>query len=194
MIDDIVNANSKAFTLMINFLQKWNKKINLTSISDTKEIFTKHIHDSLSISKYIDKSEVLDLGTGAGFPGIPLAIAHPDKRFTLLDSNKKNINYLEHLIIELGLSNISLVHSRIEDLSKKYKFKIVVCRAFGTLENIYKNSCENVDSDGKMILMKGKKPIAELAQLPKSLNIMVDKLEIGGLNAERHVIIIKGFG
>ncbi|GIR92232.1 MAG: hypothetical protein CM15mP93_04190 [Thiotrichaceae bacterium] len=87
-----------------------------------------------------------------------------------------------------------MVHSRIEDLSKKYKFKIVVCRAFGTLENIYKNSCENVDSDGKMILMKGKKPIAELAQLPKSLNIMVDKLEIGGLNAERHVIIIKGFG
>ena len=67
-------------------------------------------------------------------------------------------------------------------------------QSFGTLENIYKNSCENVDSDGKMILMKGKKPIAELAQLPKSLNIMVDKLEIGGLNAERHVIIIKGFG
>ena len=95
MIDDIVNANSKAFTLMINFLQKWNKKINLTSISDTKEIFTKHIHDSLSISKYIDKSEVLDLGTGAGFPGIPLAIAHPDKRFTLLDANKKKINYLQ---------------------------------------------------------------------------------------------------
>ena len=178
---------------LINFceyIKKANKLHNLTSITKTKDMLTKHILDSLSIKHLLEGNKILDIGSGAGFPGIPLAILSPESHFLLLDSNNKKIIFLNHVKINLNIRNVDLVHERIENFDDKRSFDSIVCRSFSTLSTIFKNSENHLKKEGIIIAMKGKYPDKELLELDKNVNYKVEKLIVPGLSAERHAVIM----
>ena len=153
----------------------------------------KSILDSLSINYLIKGKNVLDIGSGAGLPGIPLAVINPDINFLLLDSNNKKIIFLNHVKINLNVKNIDLVHARIEDFNNDVRFDTIICRSYASLSKIYLNSKKHLKDRGIIIAMKGKEPYQELKELREiSKNICVDvkSLNVPGLVAERHAIII----
>jgi len=172
---------------------KSNKLHNLTSIIQVDEMLKKHILDSFSINMLIKGKRVLDIGSGAGLPGIPLAIANPKQEYLLLDSNNKKIIFLNHVKINLDVKNVNLLHSRIEDFSSKDGFDTIVCRSYSSLSTIYLNSEKHLRKEGVIIAMKGKFPIRELSELKgidKKINYEVKNLKVPGLKAERHAVII----
>ena len=174
-------------------IKRSNKLYNLTSIVETKEMLSKHILDSLSIRHLIKGKNILDIGSGAGLPGIPLAVTSPDKKFLLLDSNNKKIIFLNHVKINLDIKNIDLMHERIEDFNDDIGFDTIICRSYASLSKIYLNSKKHLKDRGIIIAMKGKEPYQELKELREiSKNICVDvkSLNVPGLVAERHAIII----
>ena len=157
--------------LFVRVLKKWNQTYNLTAIEDTQEIISKHILDSLSVSKHLVGEAVLDVGSGAGLPGLPLAITHVKKQFTLLDSNVKKTRFMQQAVIELKLHNVEVVHQRIEAFKPpiNHSFSTVVSRAFAESERFI-NSCDHVISQGRLIFMLGKQK--QLEALPKSYNVV----------------------
>ena len=172
---------------------KSNKLHNLTSIIQVDEMLKKHILDSFSINKLIKGESVLDIGSGAGLPGIPLAIANPKQEYLLLDSNNKKIIFLNHVKINLDVKNVDLLHSRIEDFSSKDGFDTIVCRSYSSLSTIYLNSEKHLRKEGIIIAMKGKFPGRELSELKainKNADYEVKNLKVLGLKAERHAVII----
>ena len=152
-----------------NYIKKSNKLYNLTSIKDINDMLIKHILDSLSINEYILGNNILDIGSGAGLPGIPLALVHPNKDFLLMDSNNKKIIFLNHVKINLGIENIDLLHERIEDFDNKKAFDSIICRSYASLPTIYSNSIDHLNKNGVIIAMKGKYPHEEISAL-KNLN------------------------
>lgn len=175
----------------ITILLKWNKVYNLTSITDLQRIVTHHILDSLSIVPYIKGSTVIDVGSGGGFPGIPCALALPEKRFTLLDSNGKKIRFLIQAIGELGISNAIAVQSRAEDYHPEYCFDTVTVRAFAPIEKAYHMTKHLLCPQGISLLMKGVYPQEELNELPMA-TFTVHQLHVPNLAQERHLVCIKG--
>ena len=172
---------------------KSNKLYNLTSITQIDEMLKKHILDSFSINKLIKGKSVLDIGSGAGLPGMPLAIANPEQKYLLLDSNNKKIIFLNHVKINLDVKNVNLLHSRIEDFRSKDGFDTIVCRSYSSLSTIYLNSEKHLRKEGVIIAMKGKFPRSELSELKgidKNINYEVKNLKVLGLKAERHAVII----
>ena len=172
---------------------KSNKLHNLTSITQIDEMLKKHILDSFSINKLIKGKSVLDIGSGAGLPGIPLAIANPEQKYLLLDSNNKKIIFLNHVKINLDVKNVNLLHSRIEDFRSKDGFDTIVCRSYSSLSTIYLNSEKHLRKEGIIIAMKGKFPERELRELKaidKNVDYDVKNLKVLGLKAERHAVII----
>ena len=172
---------------------KSNKLYNLTSITQIDEMLKKHILDSFSINKLIKGKSVLDIGSGAGLPGMPLAIANPEQKYLLLDSNNKKIIFLNHVKINLDVKNVNLLHSRIEDFRSKDGFDTIVCRSYSSLSTIYLNSEKHLRKDGIVIAMKGKFPereISELKTIDKNVDYEVKNLKVLGLKAERHAVII----
>ena len=172
---------------------KSNKLYNLTSITQIDEMLKKHILDSFSINKLIKGKSVLDIGSGAGLPGMPLAIANPEQKYLLLDSNNKKIIFLNHVKINLNVKNVDLLHSRIEDFSSKDGFDTIVCRSYSSLSTIYLNSEKHLRKEGIIIAMKGKFPIQEISELKsidKNIDYEVKNLKVPGLKAERHAVII----
>ena len=172
---------------------KSNRLHNLTSIIQVDEMLKKHILDSFSINKFIKGESVLDIGSGAGLPGIPLAIANPKQEYLLLDSNNKKIIFLNHVKINLDVKNVDLLHSRIEDFSSKDGFDTIVCRSYSSLSTIYLNSEKHLRKEGIIIAMKGKFPIQEISELKsidKNIDYEVKNLKVPGLKAERHAVII----
>jgi len=172
---------------------KSNKLYNLTSITQIDEMLKKHILDSFSINKLIKGKSVLDIGSGAGLPGMPLAIANPEQQYLLLDSNNKKIIFLNHVKINLDVKNVNLLHSRIEDFRSKDGFDTIVCRSYSSLSTIYLNSEKHLRKDGIVIAMKGKFPereISELKTIDKNVDYEVKNLKVLGLKAERHAVII----
>ena len=172
---------------------KSNKLYNLTSITQIDEMLKKHILDSFSINKLIKGKSVLDIGSGAGLPGMPLAIANPEQQYLLLDSNNKKIIFLNHVKINLDVKNVNLLHSRIEDFRSKDGFDTIVCRSYSSLSTIYLNSEKHLRKDGIIIAMKGKFPERELSELKaidKNVGYDVKNLKVLGLKAERHAVII----
>lgn len=150
----------KQFYEYMKFLLEWNEKINLTAITDEDEIILKHFIDCISIQKYIDNdANIIDLGTGAGFPGIPLKIVMPEAKITLVDSLNKRINFLNELINKLELKNIETIHSRAEELAKnkKYreKFDIALSRAVAPLNVLTEYTLGFIKIGGRLIAMKG---------------------------------------
>ena len=167
----------KQFYTYMNLLIDWNKKINLTAIVEPNEIILKHFVDSLTILKYIsDGTKIIDVGTGAGFPGIPLKIAKPSIEIVLLDSLQKRINFLEEVIKQLNIEKIKTIHSRVEDFGKdqKYreKFDMATSRAVANLSTLSEYLLPLVKVGGKVISMKGSFIGEELENSKKALNIL----------------------
>ena len=158
-------------TLFGNLLKKWNKVYNLTAITDTTEIAHKHFLDSLLVLPYLQGNRILDVGTGAGLPGIPLALSCPDKQFVLLDSNSKKTRFLKQAVTELALKNVEIVHSRIEEYAPEIKFDIVLTRAFAQLDIIVQKTAHVLAPQGEIIAMKGKCEEEELSALSGEFEI-----------------------
>jgi len=157
------------FDTIQNELIKWNKTINLTSITCKKEIVIKHFLDSLSIHKYINKQKIADIGTGAGFPSLPLAIIYPHQDFYLIEKNNKKIIYLQHIRHLLKLKNIHILHDRAENITG-YNFDIVLCRAYDSLVEFYKLSTVKTYQKSIFLAMKATNFKRDYAKLLKKCN------------------------
>ena len=132
---NLVDEQIDRLIALVGLLIKWNRAYNLTAIRDPREIVIKHLLDSLSIESFIDDARIIDVGTGGGFPGLPLAIARPSAQFVLLDASAKKVRFVQRASDTLELENVAAVHGRVEDYVEQ-KFDIVVCRAFASLEDI----------------------------------------------------------
>lgn len=183
-------------------LSKWNRAYNLTAIRDPQEMVDRHLLDSLSVAPHLERRRkrhgglrVIDVGTGPGLPGIPLALLHPDSTFFLLDSNGKKTRFLTQVKAELGLGNVTVVHSRVEDYHPEALFDVVIARAFASLADILAGSRHLLAPRGRILAMKGAVHPDELAGLPEGVSTPeVVPLTVPGLEHEaRHLISIGVF-
>ena len=180
------------FAALLDELERWNRKVNLTAIRDRAEMVRAHLVDSLAVRFYLRGTDILDIGTGAGFPGLPLAIAEPERRFTLLDSNSKKVAFVEHVSGLLGLDNVSVSRSRAEDFAPGKRFDTVVARAVGALPKLLAIAGHHVGEDGGFVALKGRYPAAELEQVPDTWDTSVQELKVPGLEAgSRHVVLME---
>lgn len=171
-------------------LARWNKAYNLTAITEPAQMLTHHLLDSLSILPYLKDQRCLDVGTGAGLPGLVLALARPQSHWTLLDSKSKKTRFLQHILLELKPANIEVVLSRVEDYHPTQPFDSIVSRAFSSIANFYRITAHLKANDGQLLAMKGAYPEQELAELHNIESTAV-RLHVPGLDSERHLIIIK---
>lgn len=196
------NIQIEKFYKYMNLLIEWNEKINLTAITEPKEIIMKHFIDSLTILKDIKgKNTLVDVGTGAGFPGIPLKIMDEEIKITLLDSLNKRINFLNEVINQLDLKNIETIHSRVEDAgkNKKYRerFDIATARAVANLATLSEYMLPLVKVGGKSICMKGSEVSEELQNSKKAISILggeienIDNFQLPKSDMMRNIVIIK---
>jgi 16S rRNA (guanine527-N7)-methyltransferase len=174
----------------IKLIAKWNKAYNLTAVRNNEDMARLHILDSLAILPHIEGKRVIDIGTGAGLPGIPLAIFLPDIEFVLLDSNAKKTRFVQQVILELKLKNVSVLHHRVEDYQPEQGFDTVTMRAFASLPDIMKLTAHLLNPDGVLLAMKGQIPEAELAEL--NIHATLIKLNVPNVDAERCLIKING--
>jgi 16S rRNA (guanine527-N7)-methyltransferase len=179
-------------TLYLGELAKWNKAYNLTAVRDPQQMVVRHIFDSLTAAPLLRGTRILDAGTGAGLPGIPLALCYPDRQFTLLDSNGKKIRFVQHVAGELGLKNILPVQARVESYECEERFDTVISRAFTALADFVSNSGHLLKPAGCLLAMKGKLPQAELRALPPGWHATnIESVNVPGLDAERHIIALE---
>lgn len=172
-------------------LVKWNQAYNLTAIRHPLEMVTKHLLDSLAVLPHLHGARVLDVGSGAGLPGIPLAIAAPAREFTLLDSNGKKTRFLLQAKGELRLSNLSVVHSRLEQYRPGQLFDTVTARAFASLADMVAGTAHLLAPGGSLLAMKGEYPQDELDALPPGFAVReIIALTVPGLEAQRHLVRI----
>lgn len=180
---------------MLDYLalvEKWNKAYNLTAVREPEKMLTHHLLDSLSVLPHVRGQRVLDVGSGAGLPGIPLALACPQRQFTLLDSNHKKATFLRQAVIELKLSNVEVVCDRVETWVSPQPFDTVVSRAFSDLPEFIGLAGKLCAKTGMVVAMKGIYPHEELAQVPKDFQLCsVVSLKVPGLNAERHAALLQ---
>jgi 16S rRNA (guanine527-N7)-methyltransferase len=173
-----------------NLLRERNEHVNLTSIVSPEGILTLHMLDSLSIvPDLVDAKTVLDVGTGGGFPGLPLAVACPEREFLLIDGTQKKIRFVNEVIETLQISNATAVAMRAEQLEGQ-TFDAVVLRAVGSLPDVVHNAGHLVAPEGRMIAMKGRHPAEELRVVPRGWRAKVSSLQVPGLDAERHVVVL----
>ena len=169
-------------------LEKWNKVYNLTAIRNRGDMVLQHILDSLSVASYIEADAFVDVGTGGGFPGVPLAMNYPEKKVVLLDSNVKKTRFLQQMVINHGLRNCEVMHTRAESCSRT--FGAVVCRAFASLPDIVSFAGHMVEPGGKLMAMKGQlSDEVEQVDGPFTVNDVIP-LQVPGLNAQRHLVVL----
>lgn len=186
---DLSKTTLEKIIAYIALLHKWNKVHNLTAISDPKAILIRHIFDSLAIIPYIAKEGyVLDFGTGAGFPGIPLALALPEHNFVLLDSSNKKTTFLNHVVLSLNIKNVKIVTKRIEEFHFEHLFATIVTRATAKSDVVIAKTSHLCTKDGKILIMKGKPPQEELKSVKKPFEIY--RIEVPCLNEDRHIVRI----
>jgi 16S rRNA (guanine527-N7)-methyltransferase len=173
----------------LQLLDKWNRKFNLTAVRDIREMVSLHLLDSLSIAPFIDAQNLLDVGTGPGLPGIPLAICFPEMQVSLLDSNGKKIRFCRQAIMELGLKNACAFQERIETFESQGQFQQITTRAFTSLDNMVKLLAPLISVDTELLAMKGTLPHEEISVLEKSdYRIKTELLDVPFVHAERHLI------
>lgn len=173
-------------------MHKWNKAYNLTSVRDPKHMVIKHIVDSIVVAPFLDKTQYIDVGTGPGLPGIPLAIMCPDKHFILLDSLGKRVRFMKQVAYELKIENIQPVQSRVEEFVSEVKIDGVLSRAFASLKDMLHWCQHLVDSHGVFLALKGQLPSEELKALPVEFTVQETiELDVPGLEGERHIVKIK---
>ncbi|MEZ5563119.1 MAG: 16S rRNA (guanine(527)-N(7))-methyltransferase RsmG [Gammaproteobacteria bacterium] len=180
-----------ALAAYLRLLDKWNQAFNLTSIRDQGEMVVRHVLDSLSARPFLQGGRVLDVGCGAGLPGIPLALADPGRSYTLLDSGLKKIRFVRQAIAELKISNADAVQMRVEDYAPMQLFDTVTSRAFAALPDFVAGAGRLVAPGGRLLAMKGRLPADELAALPEGwVAGAVTPVRVPALDAERHMIVV----
>lgn len=173
-------------------LHKWNKAFNLTSIRLPQEMLVKHIMDSIVVSQYLDGNNYIDVGTGPGLPGIPLAIINPEKSFTLLDSLGKRIRFIRQVIHELKITNVIAVQSRVEEYQPEHGFDGVLSRAFASMSDMV-NGCQHLPNErGVFLALKGQIDKTEIDELPTGYSVTsIKPLIVPGLDGQRHLVILE---
>ena len=182
-------------------IEKWNHVHNLTAVREPEAMLARHLLDSLAIIPYITGERIVDVGSGAGLPGIPLALVHPEWHVALVESNHKKAIFLQQARIELSLKNVEVVAGRIENFSSAEGFDTVISRAFSDLADFVRlggHLCRQGDAEGRLVAMKGIYPHEELAQLKPELNpqFVVEKVlpvTVPSLEAERHLVVMKRY-
>ncbi len=175
----------------LTLLAKWNKAYNLTSVRTPEEMICRHLLDSLSVMPFLNGNRILDVGTGPGLPGIPLALAVPAGSFTLLDSLGKKTRFIQQVINTLELANVTVLQSRVEDFQPGQGYSTVISRAFSSLQDMVRQSRHCLEAGGHMLAMKGQYPQAELDQLGDDIEVLsIQRLEVPGLPAERHLVMM----
>ena len=170
-------------------LERWNRAYNLTAVRDPAAMVVRHLLDSLSILPWLIGPRILDVGSGAGLPGIPLAIVRPQHDFFLLDSNGKRTRFLIQVVAELQLKNVHVVRGRVEDYQPEALFDSIVSRAFATLADMVVDAGKLCAPTGRLLAMKGVFPDDELARLPPDYAVVgVHRLQVPSLDAERHLV------
>jgi len=173
-------------------LIKWNKAYNLTAVRDPDEMVSRHLLDSLSVVPFIDGERQLDVGSGGGMPGIPLAIMFPDMKVTLLDSNGKKTRFLTQVKLELKLDNLEVIHSRAEAYQPAQPFTGIISRAFSSLEDFTHWTRHMGDTNTRWLAMKGLHPADELVALPADFNLeSAQALAVPGCQGQRHLLILR---
>ena len=181
----------------IREFDKWNKAYNLSAIRDIRQMVARHLLDSLSVVPYFLASKhstehVIDVGTGGGLPGIPLAIMFPDKKFTLLDSAGKKTRFLFHVKTLLKLENVSVENRRVEEFQPAQKFNAVISRAFASLQDMTEGCAHLLESDGVFLAMKGVYPQDELMPIAEKIELLESiKLDVAETDGERHLLVLQ---
>lgn len=176
-------------------LRRWNKAYNLVSAASLTDAVPRHLLDCLSVLPHIHGERLLDIGTGAGLPGLILAISRPDIRVTLLDSNTKKTRFCRHVATALGLDNVTVETSRVETFQSELPFSTVVSRAFGSVQELVTCSARLCDSEARILAMKGVLPSAEVDALGAMRdNVCMLRLDVPELGAERHLIVVRVAG
>ena len=178
----------------LELLQRWNRTINLTAVREIDEMVAAHLLDSLAIRPWLAGERILDVGSGAGLPGIPLAIAEPHRSFVLLDSAAKRCRFLTQAVVELGLANVQVENRRVEDYlvtsDEVPPYSTITARAFSSLDKFVAAAGHLLADRGSLLAMKGKMPHDELSMLPDGWRLQhAEKLVIPGLVAERHLLV-----
>ncbi|MCZ6808396.1 MAG: 16S rRNA (guanine(527)-N(7))-methyltransferase RsmG [Proteobacteria bacterium] len=179
---------------LLTELERWNRRVNLTAIRDLENMVSGHILDSLTVRPLLEGRRVIDVGTGAGFPGLPLAIAEPKIEFGLLDSNGKKISFVRHVIGELGLSNATAIRARAEDYAPAERFDTVIARALASIPKLLQLAGHLIGEEGILLALKGKHPAAELALIEEipGWNYVVTDVTVPGLETHaRHVVCLR---
>jgi 16S rRNA (guanine527-N7)-methyltransferase len=182
-------------------IQKWNQVHNLTAVREPETMLARHLLDSLAIIPYITGERIADIGSGAGLPGIPLALVRPEWHVALVESHHKKAIFLQQARIELSLKNVEVVAGRVENFRSAEGFDTVISRAFSDLADFVRlggHLCRQGECEGRLVAMKGIYPHEELAQLKPELNpsFIVEKVlpvTVPGLEAERHLVVMKGY-
>ena len=178
----------------IQLIARWNKAFNLTAIRDVEEMVSKHLLDSLAVQPYVEGNNILDVGSGAGLPGIPFAITSPDKHFVLLDCNGKKTRFLTQAKIDLKLDNVEVIHQRVEDYQPivdghRIYFDVITARAYASTADILNSTVHLQNGDTRILVMQGK--LDEQIDGQQYQLIESHALEVYGLDAERHLLEIK---
>lgn len=186
---ELTGRQAQQLIRLLDELDDWNQRMNLTAIRERPAQITKHLLDSLSVQPFLRGERVLDVGTGAGFPGLPLAIVNPSRQFMLLDSTAKKLKFIEHAAALLELPNVQTVHTRAENFRPAQRFDIVLSRAVGPVEQFVKWAGHLCVGGGRLLAMKGRHPQDELARLPSGWKLAaVHRLNVPALDEERHLV------
>ena len=184
-------AQQQQLLAFLALLNKWNRAYNLTAVRDEREMVSRQLLDSLSILEHVRTDHLLDVGAGGGLPGIPLAIALPERRFTLLDSNGKKTRFLNQCVLELGLTNVEVIHGRAEACAPDQPFSQISSRAFTALENLVTWCGDLLADGGEFLAMKGQFPDDEVAALPAGWQVHSSRtLEVPGADGDRHLLVV----
>ncbi|MEI7430938.1 MAG: 16S rRNA (guanine(527)-N(7))-methyltransferase RsmG [Betaproteobacteria bacterium] len=192
---DLPQAAQEKLLAYAALLYKWNKTFSLTAMREQDKAVSHHLLDSLAVLPFVPVGSLLDVGSGGGMPGIPLAIARPDLRVTLLDSNSKKAAFLQQAAIELALPNISVHCGRVEQYHPALGYAAITSRAFSELADFVNLSCHLLLPNGIWLAMKGLRPEDEIARLPKGVLVEdVPRLVVPGVDGERHLVVLSQAG
>jgi 16S rRNA (guanine527-N7)-methyltransferase len=187
----VTERDAQRLEQLLDELERWNRTYNLTAITQREEMVTHHLLDSLAINPDLQGTAIADVGTGAGFPGLPLAVLNPRRRFTLIDSAGKKIRFVSHAAHALGLTNVEGLHARVESLHPQNAFDTVVTRAFASLPEMLEKVSPLCGPQTRVLAMKGKWPREEVAALPKGWRLANSRdLVVPGLGEARCVITL----
>ena len=192
---DITDEHVEKLQHYVRLLDRWNKTYNLTAIRNPNDMIPAHIFDSLVVAPYIEGENCLDVGSGAGLPGIPLSILQPDRQFTMLDTNGKKTRFIQQAIIELGLPNASVVQSRVAEWQPEKKFDGIISRAFASIADFVNGCSMHLNDQGYIYAMKGQFPTEELIDTPDGYQLVEQiQLSVPYLEGERHLLKIINTG